>query len=490
MSYPYGSMAQGQYSEADIMAEMQRSGYARASPGGGYAQAMGSTAPSQNPFAMATQPAAEETQTTADPFGIYDSSTGTQFADSTLYDGAVDVRYGGQRVVGERLLEIRNQMVNSVKPIYTFEKIVEVPQVIVKERTREVPKPQIVERIIEVPKTEVRERTFVGPPTVQYQEQIVEVPQVVVEERVVHVPRREVQERLIEVPKIDYVERIEYEDFIEYREVPVDKIVEVPEIEYRVREVEQFVPQTYIQEYYVDKYVETPITQVQEVERVEHVPVSMSQSVAAATAGGAMTASPQMAEAARSLQQGGLQGGQQYVTMSFSVPAHMAAAYSQVAPISSPGSRQVSFPMEAAVQPQVVNSYMSYDPNKVHMMGQFVEPQQPLESKPEGATPVAPSTFASMPVGSQFMVPSGSVVPNPYGSMQGSATPPMPPGSAAVLNPFASVAVGAAPGSTAAMNPFASMAVGAAPGSASVLNPFASMPAGAAGNPYQSVPVF
>jgi len=495
MSYPYGSMAQGQYSEADIMAEMQRSGYARASPGGGYAQAMGSTAPSQNPFAMATQPAAEamladaatapqETQTTADPFGIYDSSTGTQFADSTLYDGAVDVRYGGQRVVGERLLEIRNQMVNSVKPIYTFEKIVEVPQVIVKERTREVPKPQIVERIIEVPKTEVRERTFVGPPTVQYQEQIVEVPQVVVEERVVHVPRREVQERLIEVPKIEYVERIEYEDFIEYREVPVDKIVEVPEIEYRVREVEQFVPQTYIQEYYVDKYVETPITQVQEVERVEHVPVSMHQNAAAAMA------SWQMAEAARSLQQGGLQGGQQFVTMSFNVPAHMAAAYSQVAPVSSPGSQQVGFLAEAAVQPQVVNSYMSYDPNKVHMMGQFVEPQQPLESKPEGATPVAPSTFASMPVGSQFMVPSGSVVPNPYGSMQGSATPPMPPGSAAVLNPFASVAVGAAPGSTAAMNPFASMAVGAAPGSASVLNPFASMPAGAAGNPYQSVPVF
>jgi hypothetical protein len=458
MSNPYGSMAQGQYSEADIMAEMQRSGYARAAPGGGYAQTqvMGSVAPSQNPFAMAPQPFAEAQpadaaaapQATADPYGIYNGSTGTQYADSTLYDGAVDVRYEGQRVVGERLLEIRNQLVNSVKPIYTFEKIVEVPQVIVKERTREVPKPQIVERIIEVPKTEVRERTFVGPPRVQYQEQIVEVPQVVVEERVVHVPRREVQERLIEVPKVDYVERIEYEDFIEYREVPVDKIVEVPEIEYRVREVEQFVPQTYIQEYYVDKYVETPITQVQEVERVEHVPVSMNQNAAAAMA------STQMAEAARSVQQGGLQGGQQFVTMSFSVPAHMAAAYSQVAPISSPGSQQVSFPVDASVQPQVVNSYMSYDPSRVHMMGQFVEPQGPLESKPAGATTVAPSTLASMPVGSQFLVPRGSVGPNPYGSMQGSATPPMAPGSAAVLNPFAS------------------------------------MPAGAVGNPYQSVPVF
>jgi len=464
MSYPYGSMAQGQHSEADIMAEMQRSGYARAAPGGGYAQSAAQMQ-TQNPFAMATQPAAEaqpadaaaapqENGATGDPYGIYNSNSGTQYADSTLYDGAVDVRYMGQRVVGERLLEIRNQMVNCVKPVYTFEKIVEVPQVIVRERTREVPKPQIVERIIEVPKTEVIERTIVGPPSVQYQEQIVEVPQVVVEERVVHVTRREVQERLIEVPKVEYVERIEYEDFIEYREVPVDKIVEVPEIEYRVREVEQFVPQTYIQEYYVDKYVETPITQVQEVERVEHVPVSMSQNAAAAMAGGAVTSSAQMAEAARSLQQGGLQSGQQFVTMSFNVPAHMAAAYSQVAPISSTGSQQISFPAEAAVQPQVVNSYMSYDPSQVHMMGQFVEPQLPLESKPAGATTMAPSTFASMPVGSQFLVPRGSVDPNPYGSMQGSATPPM------------------------------------APGSAFTANPFACMPAGAAGNPYQSVPVF
>merc|ERR1740121_2069554 len=154
-------------------------------------------------------------------------------------------------------------------------------------------------------------------------------------------------------------------------------------------------------------YVETPITQVQEVERVEHVPVSMNQNAAAAMAGGAVTGSAQMTEAARSLQQGGAQGGQQFVTMSFNVPAHMAAAYSQVAPISTPGSRQVNFPVEATVQPQVVNSYMSYDPSRVHMMGQFVEPLQPLESKTVGATTMAPSTFASIPVGSQFLVPQG-----------------------------------------------------------------------------------
>lgn len=190
-----------------------------------------------------------------------------------VYEGAVDVRYEQPTVVGERLLEVRRQYCQSFKPRYTFEKIVEVPQVVVKETERMVPKPEIVERIIEVPKTEVVERSSVGPPQLQIEERIVEVPQIVVEERVVHVPRREVQERLIEVPKLEFVEEIEYEDFVEYREVPVDKIVQVPEIEYRVREVEEIVPQDYIFEYFQDKYAEVPVTQVQEVERVEYVPI-------------------------------------------------------------------------------------------------------------------------------------------------------------------------------------------------------------------------
>lgn len=109
---------------------------------------------------------------------------------------------------------------------------------------------------------------------IEIREEIVEVPQVVVEERVVHVPgKKQIQERLIEVPKVDWVERVEYEDYVEYREVPVDKIIEVPEIEYKIKQVDQTVPQTYIQEHFVDKFREVPVTQVQETERVEHVPV-------------------------------------------------------------------------------------------------------------------------------------------------------------------------------------------------------------------------
>mmetsp|Transcript_32771 Transcript_32771/g.40271 ORF Transcript_32771/g.40271 Transcript_32771/m.40271 type:complete len:352 (-) Transcript_32771:80-1135(-) len=111
---------------------------------------------------------------------------------------------------------------------------------------------------------------------IEIREEIVEVPQVVVEERVVHVPgKKQIQERLIEVPKVVWVERVEYEDYVEYREVPVDKIIEVPEIEYKIKHVDQTVPQTYIQEHFVDKFREVPVTQVQEAERVEHVPVTV-----------------------------------------------------------------------------------------------------------------------------------------------------------------------------------------------------------------------
>ena len=41
----------------------------------------------------------------------------------------------------------------------------------------------------------------------------------------------------------------------------------------RIPQVDQTVPQTYIQEHFVDRYKEVPVTQVQETERVEHVPV-------------------------------------------------------------------------------------------------------------------------------------------------------------------------------------------------------------------------
>ncbi|CAE8620649.1 unnamed protein product [Polarella glacialis] len=200
-----------------------------------------------------------------------------------IYQDAVDIQYHERQLLHERVVHTEEkqetQVIRGRRQTITIEKVVEVPQVVVKETIRRVAKPEIVERIIEVPKTEIKKRTTIGPPQVQYQEQIIEVPQVIIEERVIHVPGpRTVQERLIEVPKVEWVERVEYDDYIEYREVPVDKIIEVPEIEYRIREVEHLVPQTYVQEYFVDRYREVPVTQVQEVERTEHVQIMVPPS--------------------------------------------------------------------------------------------------------------------------------------------------------------------------------------------------------------------
>jgi hypothetical protein len=196
----------------------------------------------------------------------------------------VDERVNGERIIdehqgipkeiGEHIKSEGYEYVQGRRERFLVEKTVEVPRTIVKEREREVKKPVIIERIITVPKPEIKEVTRVGPPQIVHQEQIVEgEPQIVVEERVIRKAKKVVQERLIEVPKIEYVERIEYEDRLEYREVPVDKIVEVPEIEYRVKLVEKLVPQAYLEEYFVDSYKEVPVTQVQEVERHETVPI-------------------------------------------------------------------------------------------------------------------------------------------------------------------------------------------------------------------------
>merc|ERR1719217_272042 len=100
-----------------------------------------------------------------------------------------------------------------------MEKVVEVPQTIVKETPRMVPKPEIVERIIQVPKIGYTERSTRAPAPREpvYQERIIEVPRNPAVETTQH-----------KIPKIEFREKIEYEDRIEYREVPVDKIIEVP----------------------------------------------------------------------------------------------------------------------------------------------------------------------------------------------------------------------------------------------------------------------
>jgi len=181
----------------------------------------------------------------------------------------IEEHTGEPQLLDTRIIDEQWRLVR--QPYIGIEKVLEVPQVIVKEIEKEVPYPEIVERIIEVPKIEYTETTRAAPTKYEMKTELVDVPQVAVEEHVKHVLRKEVQERLFEIPRVEFRENIEYEDRIEYREVLVDKIVEVPEVEYRIIPVEHWVPQTYVQE--VDgsiSYKEVPMVQVQEVERHEY----------------------------------------------------------------------------------------------------------------------------------------------------------------------------------------------------------------------------
>lgn len=104
---------------------------------------------------------------------------------------------------------------------------------------------------------------------IEYIEKIVEVPEVIIQEKVRHVPKVEVQECVIEVPKIVYKEKIVEVPEIEYREVPVERVVEVPEVR------EEIV----IKEVPVPQYVEKPVPEYvtvevpHNIERVVPVPV-------------------------------------------------------------------------------------------------------------------------------------------------------------------------------------------------------------------------
>lgn len=134
----------------------------------------------------------------------------------------------------------------------------------------------VIERIIVVPETIMREEiveelrtvteTIIEVAKVVQQERIVEIPEVEYRDKIVEVVEKVIKEKIIEVPRIEYRERIievpkpvTHETFveipnIEYREVIVEKVVEVPEIRERVTVREVPVPQ------YVPKPPEEAVT--------------------------------------------------------------------------------------------------------------------------------------------------------------------------------------------------------------------------------------
>lgn len=342
---PYASLSNSRQSPNDIYQELQGAGWGRQHqqqnlPPGYYFPDAGSHQPAPQmsyPSWNASYPAKP-----AMPQFNELVSDGERVVDWHREEGIV----ASQKITEEKVKMTPKRHI-------TIEKVIEVPQTIIKERTRYVPKPEIIERLIEVPDVQYEERTKQLPATYEVVEQIVEIPEVVVEERIVHVPRVVIQERLIDVPKIEFREVIEYEDRVEYREVVVDKIIEVPEIEYVVREVEHFIPQQYMQEVYHDKYVDVPVTQVQEVERIETVPIMTRRYV------------PQVVQAPAPVVQ------QVKVAMPVKMVQQVAQPVKMVQQVAQPMKmvqQTYSQPMQTVkvAQPmqvqQIMQSYASYDP--------------------------------------------------------------------------------------------------------------------------------
>jgi len=173
-------------------------------------------------------------------------------------------------VIHERVVDQHEKIIR--KKLEVVEKIVEVEHVTVKEKIIYEKKIQEQERIVKVPVVKTKEiiKEVEFPKIV---EKIVEVPQIQYREKIIKIPRVEIQERIIEVPKIVYEEQIEYEDHMEYREVPVTIYVEVPVDDFIRVEVDQ--PHEVPMYEFVEKiqYVEVPQTQIQEVERKIEQPV-------------------------------------------------------------------------------------------------------------------------------------------------------------------------------------------------------------------------
>lgn len=173
----------------------------------------------------------------------------------------------GSSVISERVIEHEIKIPKKVVREEVVEKVVVVPEKILHEEiVEEVQK--VREKIIEIAKPVIKEK-IVEVPQIEYVEKVVEVPEIVYKEKIRTVPVIEYKEKIIEVPRIVQREKIVEVPEYEYREVPVEKIVEVVEYheETVVREVQ--VPQ------YVDKPVPEYVTREvpEDIDRVIPVPV-------------------------------------------------------------------------------------------------------------------------------------------------------------------------------------------------------------------------
>lgn len=124
------------------------------------------------------------------------------------------------------------------------------------------------EKIVEIAKP-VYEEEIVEVPQYEYRDKIVEVPEVLYQDRVTHVPKVEIIERVKEVPQIIRQEKVVEVPKVTYRDVPVVRQVEVPQI--RDEYVHRPVP--------VPQYRDIPVPQVYDVAREIRVPYKIPNAL-------------------------------------------------------------------------------------------------------------------------------------------------------------------------------------------------------------------
>lgn len=161
-----------------------------------------------------------------------------------------------------------------------MERIVEIPRVNIDHRERlvEVPQPQVVDRIVEVPQIQeiIKEEpgeVFQIPmtreaPVIEFCQETLpplEISQVQYQDRYVEVPQ--IQEVLRVIPRI------------EVREIPVERIIQVPKK--IIQEIERpiFRPVPHLIQQAVERQIPVPRTQIQTLEVVKQIPMPIMQQV-------------------------------------------------------------------------------------------------------------------------------------------------------------------------------------------------------------------
>lgn len=181
--------------------------------------------------------------------------------------------YGPERIISvtQHVDESRSHIVNE----HYIEHEVRVPKRIVRE--------EIIEKVIVVPEKVVQEEIIEEKATIR--EKIVEIARPIIIEKVIEVPEYEYVEKIVEVPekiiqeRVVPVDKVEYKDRVQHvtKVIPQERIVEVPDVQYReipverVVEVPEWREEVIIKQVPVPQYVDKPVPNVVQVEQAVDV---------------------------------------------------------------------------------------------------------------------------------------------------------------------------------------------------------------------------